>query len=78
MTAVYYSLGIKARFGDAAASTDAELGGIPDIVCLDESGKALMVGEVKTPWRHDLAKMWSDHVLLRKALGELSSTRTTL
>jgi hypothetical protein len=78
MTAVYYSLGINARFADAAASTDADLGGIPDIVCLDESGKTLMVGEVKTPWEHNLATTWSHDLALRKALGKLSLMRTTL
>lgn len=68
MTAVYQCLDIEAKFSDAAACSE-DLGGIPDIVCLESFGKVLLVGEVKTWWNHDLTKAYMDTMFLRKALG---------
>ncbi|KAF3483727.1 uncharacterized protein GIQ15_03051 [Arthroderma uncinatum] len=54
VSCVLASLGKDICFADAKACIDSTLGtAVPDIVMMTEPGELLVVGEAKTPWRHD-------------------------
>lgn len=54
MTSVYRDMGILCRFGDDKGCAGHNLGGEPDIVCLTDTGQPRLVGEMKTPWAHNI------------------------
>lgn len=73
MTAVYQSLNIGLRFGDA--KTCIEMGNmekdIPDIVLITSGGNVRIIGEAKTPWKHNISdKLKTDMNGFRHYLGE--------
>jgi hypothetical protein len=78
MTAIYQWLAIQAipvmdciqaRFADAAACLEP-LGGVPDLVCIQwPAGNVLLVGEIKTWWKHNLKTIWGMESGLRRALA---------
>jgi hypothetical protein len=61
---------LSSRFGDAKSSTDPDLGGEPDFICLEDFGAVRVVGKVKTPWKHSLADAMAVSSLWRKYLGK--------
>jgi hypothetical protein len=66
-------VGILCRFGDAKACDPGEdFGGTPDIVCMTDFGAARVVGEMKTPWMHDLDDAMSDPILWPRWLGQIA------
>ncbi|OAL67235.1 hypothetical protein A7C99_1652 [Trichophyton rubrum] len=83
VTAVAFANGIKARFGDfkVCAESQGEVD-VPDFVAVHCTAKNLhaleqldsrevpylkFVGETKTPWRHDLGKIYHDFTTRKKS-----------
>lgn len=67
---------VNCRFGDAKACTSKDLGGVPDIVCMTEDGEARIVGDLKTPWAHDLESAMVNPDKRRTWLGLLTPRYT--
>jgi hypothetical protein len=57
--AVFEAQGFNLRFGDSPARSNVQFGVIPDAMIenLQDPGRALVVGEVKTPWTRNLGRM---------------------
>ncbi|GKZ31237.1 hypothetical protein AbraIFM66950_011530 [Aspergillus brasiliensis] len=73
MTSVFQSLGVSARFGDFKACTGSSIvNKVPDVALLTGSGGLRIVGEAKTPWKHDLRAAFQDQYQLRHILGQLA------
>ncbi|KZF26200.1 hypothetical protein L228DRAFT_242633 [Xylona heveae TC161] len=74
MGSVFRTLDISLWFGDYRASPDVSMGGdTPDIVVMDGDGLLKLVGEAKTPWRHNIAStMLQPQERLRRYLGQIS------
>lgn len=71
MTAVFQSEGIMCKLS-SGRSTTTDCGGVPDIVLTRIGGtQALLVGEFKTPWVHDLTAKVMDPVARPRLLGML-------
>ena len=59
------------RFGDfKATAAGRTLTKIPDIAVTDSTGRLLLVGEAKTPWRHDIEDIAQDPDVFRNYLGK--------
>lgn len=71
MSSVFRTLSIPVWFGDYKTCVDNILGRkVPDIALLNGQGFLRAVGEVKTPWNHDLADtMCGDDSEFRRYLG---------
>lgn len=72
MTSVCRSIGGQIRFADyKASSSGKEQGDVPDITIVTDSGHIRVLGEAKTPWRHNiLEKLHGDLPEFRHYLGE--------
>jgi hypothetical protein len=71
MTAIYQSEGIHCEFS-SGRSTKTDCAGVPDIVLTEvHNTRALLVGEFKTPWIHDLINIIEDPSTRRRWLGML-------
>ena len=68
--------GVDCQFGDAKACTSKNLGGVPDIVYMTEDGEARIVGDLKTPWAHDLKSAMANPDKRRTWLGLLTPRYT--
>lgn len=71
MGSVFRTLRVPVWFGDYKTCVDNRLGRkVPDIALVNEQGFLRAVGEVKTPWNHDLADtMLGDDSEFRRYLG---------
>ncbi len=57
MTSVVQELGVDSRFGDSRCSLGVErVRSVPDFAFIDRNGQALLIGEAKTPWIHNLER----------------------
>jgi hypothetical protein len=75
MTAIFYSLEIKQRFGDFKSALEPNLPKIrrvPDSAFMTYDGQLRLVGEFKTPWidSHNLSEITKRKVDLRRMLGK--------
>lgn len=74
MTAIFRSnFGQKVRFGDFKAANQSLSERIPDIALMTDDGVPLMIGEAKTPWRHDLEGFMTGTIeKSRRLLGQIA------
>lgn len=71
MSSVFRTLSVPIWFGDYKICVNNKLGRkVPDIALVNGQGFLRAVGEVKTPWNHDLADtMYADQSEFRRYLG---------
>ncbi|RFU35279.1 hypothetical protein B7463_g1019, partial [Scytalidium lignicola] len=60
------------KFGDFASCNHQGVVRTPDIACLADDGGIRVVGEVKTPWCHDLTGAMQDPAKRQKWLGQIA------
>jgi hypothetical protein len=59
MPAILDELGVDSVFGDNKAEDPATLEKLePDFLIINKTGTIQCVGEAKTPWMHDLSKVF--------------------
>ncbi|KAE8321299.1 hypothetical protein BDV39DRAFT_210880 [Aspergillus sergii] len=66
-------MGTKVRFGDyKCVKPDVTFNKVPDIAVMDDSYDVVLVGEAKTPWKHDIIENEPKNIVFRKYLGQIA------
>ncbi|KAE8343112.1 hypothetical protein BDV24DRAFT_161925 [Aspergillus arachidicola] len=66
-------MGTKVRFGDyKCVKPDVTFNKVPDIAVMDDNYDVLLVGEAKTPWKHDIIEVEPKNIVFRKYLGQIA------